>query len=355
MGKPKSRGNGQGTAYKRGKTWEAQAIVGYKKSDDQTKQNIPIKRRKGGFPTKAAAIAYCSILKSGGVVKKEEAPRLSEYWETYKNGEYEKLSNSKKSAYKTAWNKLKPLHDVRVDAITVDLLRKTVSDSCQTYYPAKDCKSILTNLFNLAAADRFADKDLPSFIVLPTLEESEQTPFNDLEQAALWKLYESGDKRAAIPLLFIYTGMMPGEAQGLKVEHIDLAARTIIHAGIKTKVRKKTPIVIANSILPLVEDLMANARPNGYIWKRNETEWYAAYYEALELAGCRRLTPYSCRHTTATALAITEGIAPQTIKRVMRWSTTKMLDRYAHPETSDALSAVDTMKASKNYTQKQAE
>ena len=142
----------------------------------------------------------------------------------------------------------------------------------------------------------------------------------------------------------IYTGMMPGEAQGLKVEHIDLGQRLITHAGIKTAVRKATPIVLAESIIPLVEDLIANAQPSGYIWKRNETEWYQAYYEALEAAGCRKLTPYSCRHTTATALAITEGIAPQTIKRVMRWSTTRMLDRYAHAQMDDALSAVDAIK-----------
>ena len=30
----------------------------------------------------------------------------------------------------------------------------------------------------------------------------------------------------------------------------------------------------------------------------------------------------------------------------MRWSTARMLDRYAHPETSDALSAVNQLKRS---------
>ncbi|MBR6184683.1 MAG: tyrosine-type recombinase/integrase [Clostridia bacterium] len=344
MSKTKSRGNGQGTAYKRGKTWEACVTIRMVTPEDPAKKPYPLKRRKGGFPTKAAAIAYCPILLAGGVEKKTQAPRLSEYWQTYQDGEFAKLSSSKQSADRTAWKKIKPIHDVRVDCITVDLLRRTVSDACPTYDPAKDCKSVLSNLFALAGADRFADKDLPSFIVLPSHEEKETIPFNDLEQAALWRLYESGDKRAAIPLLMIYTGMMPGEAQKLRVENIDLAARTITHAGIKTKVHKATRIVISASILPLVEDLIANARSNGFLWKRNEKEWYEAYYAALEAAGCRRLAPYSCRHTTATALAIDKNIAPQTIKRVMRWSTTKMLDRYAHPEMSDALSAVDTIK-----------
>ena len=281
---------------------------------------------------------------AGGAVKKKEAPRLSEYWKIYSDGEFQKLSRSKQTAYRIAWNKLKSIHDMRVDAVTVDILRKAVSAACPTYYPAKDCKNVLTNLFTLAGADGFANKDLPSYIVLPQLNEKERQSFSDVEQSSLWKLYESGDRRAAIPLLMIYTGMMPGEACNLKVENIDLEKRQITGVGMKTKVRKSSPIVLSNTILPVVEDLIANAQPSGYIWKRVEDEWYADYYAALEAAGCRRLTPYSCRHTTATALAISEGIAPQIIKRIMRWSTAKMLDRYAHPETEDALNAVDALK-----------
>jgi integrase len=138
--------------------------------------------------------------------------------------------------------------------------------------------------------------------------------------------------------------MMPGEAHNLKVENIDLKARTITGVGIKTKVRKKTPIVLAETILPVVQDLIDHARTDGFIWIRDEKIWYADYYDVLNAAGCRRLTPYSCRHTTATALAITEGIAPQTVRKVMRWSNTRMLDRYAHPDQTDALAAVDSMK-----------
>lgn len=112
----------------------------------------------------------------------------------------------------------------------------------------------------------------------------------------------------------------------------------------KTKVRKQAPIVLMKALLPLVQDLIDNAQPSGYIWKRVEKEWYDAYYGALEAAGCRKLTPYSCRHTTASALAITKNVAPQTVTKVMRWSTSKMLDRYAHPDQKDAQRAVNRLK-----------
>lgn len=341
--RPKSRGNGQGSAFKRGKTWTAQVVIGYRQNTDPKKAPVPIKRTRGGFRTKTEALEYCPVLLNGGVEKPDRAPRLSAYWATYQKSEYLQLSASKQTAYKIAWGKIKPLHDIPVDMITVDRLRSAVADACSTYYTAKDCRQLLTNLFKLAGADGYASRDLPSYIVLPKLEEKERQPFTDDEILALWETYEKGDRLAALPLLMIYTGMMPGEAQSLRVDHIDLDTRKISRAGLKTETRKKTPMVIASALVPLVEDLIAHAQPSGYVFPHNEDIFYQNYYSALEAAGCRKLPPYSCRHTTATALAIAEGISPQTVKMVMRWSTSKMLDRYAHPQTTDAMAAVDAI------------
>lgn len=337
----KVRGNGMGSAYKRGRTWTAVVTMDWYTPEDPTKPKKPIRKTKGGFPTKADAIAYCPTLKAGGVEKPTEAPRLSAYWKLYSEGDMLKLSKGKQSAYKTAWNKIKPIHDVRVDAITVELLRKVVSDSCKTFDPAKDCKSLLSNLFELASADRFAVRELPSYIILPEHEEKERIPFTKEEQVALWKAYDNGDIRAAVPLLMIATGLMPGEMQLLKVENIDIENRIIVRAGLKTKIRKRTPVVLSDAILPVVKDLIEHAQDSGYIWKRHEKVWYENYYAVLEAAGCRRLSPYSCRHTCASNLSIDKNIPSQTIRRVMRWSTERMLDRYSHPSTEDALNAVN--------------
>lgn len=347
--KTKTRGNGQGCAFKspNGKSWTAQAVVDYRPANKPGGQPIPVKRKKSGFPSKKDALAYVPILLAGGVTKSKVAPRLSEYWDIYSNNAMLKISRDKQYAYKAAWNKLSDIQDARIDTLTVDILQKTVSNAAKTYYPQKDCKTVLTKLFELAAADGFTRKDLPSFIELVSLEEKEQVPFSNAEQKSLWKQYESGNLDAAIPLLMIYTGMMPGEAQLLKVEHIDLKQKTMYGMNLKTKVRKKTPVVIADCLLPVIEDLIAHAQPSGFIWARNETKWYERYYMALEASECRKLPPYSCRHTTATALAVDAKIAPQTVKRVMRWSTAKMLDRYAHPQMKDALSAVNKIRKKK--------
>ena len=352
----KSRGNGTGCAYYDPvhRYWIAQIVDGYRElppfsldNPENRKQRIPIKRTKGGFKRREDALAYCSVLKNGHQ-KPVVAPTLTEYWSAFQKGKYAALSPSKQQAYRTAWKKLADISQVSIDQITVADLQDLVAEKCNSYYTARDVRALLISLFRIAAADGYARQEVPTFIQLPALEETERTPFCATEQANLWKLYESGDLRAAIPLLMIYTGMMPGEAMGLRVDMIDLDGHRIHGAGLKTKVRKQTDIVLAETIIPLVQDLMDHAQANGYIWKRVESDWYADYYAALEAAGCRRLTPYSCRHTTATALAITEGIAPQTVRKVMRWSTAKMLDRYAHPDHDDALAAVNTLKKGQN-------
>ena len=339
----KSRGNGTGTAFKRGSTWTAQVV--YDRvvvADDKPLKKLT--RSKGGFRTRDEALRYCPILKNGPE-KPVLAPTLASYWEAYKKGPYEALSASKQQAYRTAWKKLSDIAETRVDQLTVSDLQDLVAKQCSSYYTARDVRTLLINLFRIASAEGYVRQELPTFIQLPPLEEKERTPFSETEQQALWKLYEDKhDLRAAIPLLMIYTGMMPGEAMALKVEHIDLDKQQITGVGMKTKVRKQAPIVLMKALLPLVQDLIDNAQPSGYIWKRVEKEWYDAYYGALEAAGCRKLTPYSCRHTTASALAITKNVAPQTVTKVMRWSSSKMLDRYAHPDQKDAQRAVNRLK-----------
>jgi len=340
----KSRGNGTGCAYysQKYRYWIAQVITGWRVIADD-KPLVPIKKTKGGFKRREDALAYCQTLKNGPQ-KPAEAPTLAKYWETFQAGQYEALSASKKQAYRTAWKKLDAVKDTRIDQLTVADLQQLVSEKCPSYYTARDVRTLLISLFRIAAAEGYVRQELPTFIRLPQLEETEQTPFSETEQKALWNRYEAGDLRAAVPLLMIYTGMMPGEAMRLRVDQIDLDGHRIHGAGMKTKVRKQSDIVLAETIIPLVQDLIDNAQPSGYIWKRNEDLWYSEYHAVLKDAGCRDLPPYSCRHTTATALAITKNIAPQTVKKVMRWSTARMLDRYAHPDQDDALAAVNTLK-----------
>lgn len=342
--KPASRAhqrpNGTGTAYKVGNSWMAEITIGWVTDAGGVKRRRRL--RKSGFRTRTEALAYAATMYERERAQKKKAPMLSDYWETYSGGEMEKLSDSKRTAYKIAWEKLKPISLRPIDSLTVSDLRRVVGEKADTYYPARDMKVLLSHLFTLGAADGWCSKDLPSFILLPEKNETAREPFTEDEQRALWRAYEAGCTDAAIALIMIYTGMMTGEMRRLTVSMIDYENRRIIGVGLKTEVRKAAPVYLPADIIPVLQ--AAADGKEDRVWPCSETDFYARYYAALDVAGVRRLTPYSCRHTTATALAISENIAPETVRKVMRWSSTAMLSRYAHPDDSDAIAAIDKLK-----------
>lgn len=335
------RTNGTGTAFRRKgqKTWTAQYTVPTGWFIDENGKRHRKYVTKGGFKKKADALNYIENLKKDS--ERKPAPPLSEYWNHYSTGDMLKLGPDKIAAYKTAWKRMTALSSRRVDTISVKEMQECVDKNTKTFYPAKDMKTLFKHLFRIAAAEKYVDKDLPEFISLPELEETEQTPFTADEQKALWKAYENGVRDAAIPLIMIHTGMMTGEMEKLELSMIHWDENQIVGVSMKTKVRKKSSVFFPDDIKPLLADLYAGT--TGRIFTYHKTDIYKRYYAALKAAGVRKLVPYSCRHTTATRLAINKNIAPQTVQKVMRWSTTKMLDRYAHPDTSDILAAVETI------------
>lgn len=334
----RTRANGTGTAYKRGKWWSAQVTLGYYIGDDGKMKRIT--KTQGGFKSKTAALEHCEKLREQQ--QKKVAPLLREYWDSYSRTEMDRLSDSKRQAYTIAWGKMKAIANKPIDTISVAELRAVVAKECPTHYPARDAKSVLSHLYKLAGADGWVNKDLPSYIELPKLCEKETVPFTDEEQALLWQSYDAGNLDAGIPLIMIATGMMPGEMRKLTVSMIDLEGRKITGAGLKTETRKKLTIILPDDICPVIEDAMAGK--DNLLYPMTEQGFYNKYYNALKTAGItRHLTPYSCRHTTATRHSIEEHTPPQVVARLMRWSSTKMLDRYVHPSDDDAKAAANSL------------
>lgn len=98
-----------------------------------------------------------------------------------------------------------------------------------------------------------------------------------------------------------------------------------------------------NMIGPVLSDLAENSKSKaGYLIGMDRDNFYKEYHAALQRAGVRDLPPYSCRHTTATALAL-GNIAPSVIQEVMRHTKFSTTQRYIHPDTKSAHEAVNTL------------
>jgi integrase len=218
-----------------------------------------------------------------------------------------------------------------------------VDSQTDTYYPAKDMKTMLRKLYKRAVAEGQARTNLAEFVELPPLTETEQKPFIGDEINAMWTAYDNGDLFMRFPLLMIYSGMMPGELLRCTADMIHTDTHEIVGCGLKTKKRKATPLVYPDWLEPLVQDILANvSSKQGRIVGMNVDNFYTEYHAALARAKVRDLPPYSCRHTTATALALAKT-APSVIQEIMRHTKFATTQRYIHPDMQSAHDAVNVL------------
>lgn len=328
----RSRANGMGTAYKRGKTWTAQLRV---KAKDKF-----ISYTKGGFTKKSDALEYRAKL----ILAQAEGERtLEHYWTIYRENKLPKLSSSKQTAYKIAYNKLEALALKPIGTIGIKRIQDTVNKKAPSYYPARDIKMLLSHICKLALGDGVISTNISELIELPALVEKESKPFTTEEQAALWEKYATGDIFVGYLLLMIHSGMMPGELMACRKDNIQWDIQQITGCGKKTKTRKETPIMVADYIIPVLHSL-CDFSAGDKLLTMNKDNFYKAYYATLERCGCRKLPPYACRHTTGTVLGVDRNTSPVVIAKVLRQKSLTIQERYIHPEIGDALDAVNGMR-----------
>ena len=340
----KQRGNGQGSVYFDGKGYVA-VVTKYYYTDDNGKRK-PKRVKKSGFKTKREAVNHLPLL-SGK--KDKSVSTLNDYWRIYETASLPKISKGKQDNYYHAKKRLEELFFVPINTLTIEDLQSVINKKTDSHYPARDMKTVLSHLYKRAIAQQDVSINLSNYIELPATEEAEQIPFSKAEQKALWKLYSENDDFVHFILLMIYTGMMPGELLKMYKGWIDLQNQRIIGGGIKTKKRKETPIILPDIIIPVLEKIMKLSSTDKLVNVSAKT-FYKKYYECLERAAykdekgdmitCRPLRPYSCRHTTGTALGTSE-IPVAVMQKIMRHSKITTTQRYIHVDTDIMLNAVN--------------
>ena len=337
----RNRGNGFGTAYRRGKTWTAQA-AGY----SYIKDGRTIRKRpaKGGFLTKSAALEWAAAQAPND---NKEVPTLLALWNGWSENDMLKLSKDKKIAYKKARERLEPIINWKIDVLTIDDLQNVINKNATSYYTAKDMKTVLSHLYNRAIASGGANGpvtvNLTRYIVLPELKESAPEPFTEDEISTMWEAWEHGDVFVGYMLLMIYSSMMPGELFACKKNMIDYDKHEIYGCGRKTGTRKDVPIVFPDFMTPVLQKLCELSTSKvGKIFTGHKDSFYDMYHSATERLGIRDLPPYSCRHTTATE-AVKKGVELPVVQQIMRHSKLASTQRYIHVSTEAAHKGVNRL------------
>ena len=338
------RGNGEGNVWKRGSTWYARVTVYTAAGEKDGKKVYTQKRRtKGGFATKRDALEYITTLRSN---EGRRMPTLLELYSAWEKNDLPKLSESKKSAYKKARERLDGIMGRKIDTLTTAELQMLVDDQANSYYTARDMKTLLSHLYKKALPDGYVMQNLSEFIVLPELDEADAEPFTADEVQKIWTAYGEGEVFAGYLLLMIYTGMMPGELFACKKDMIDYDKREIYGCGKKTKKRKKEVAIVFPDVIEPVLRTLSEIADGEYIQPIQRNEWYEQYHAVVRRIGIRDLPPYSCRHTTGTEAAKLNLSAP-VIQQVMRHSKITTTQRYIHLGPDAAHAAVNLMPTAK--------
>ena len=112
----KSRGNGTGSVYKRGKVWVAAKTTGYYIDGDGKVKRVV--RTKSGFKTKREAQEYLPLLTKEPAVKDRSFKQVYDIWQpTHQAGA------STMGCYSAAMNYFKPVWAQNIATITIDDLQ----------------------------------------------------------------------------------------------------------------------------------------------------------------------------------------------------------------------------------------
>ena len=332
---PRHRGNGTGSVFKVNGRWKAQVTLGYY-LDKNGKMHKKV-RTKQGFKTKKEAEAYLPKLFG----RPEKSHKVSYYWSIYAETELRTISENRQRQYEKVYQEMTEIHDRDIADLDLRDLQRMVDSVGTTYYTCNYAKTVLSKIYTEAMRDQAVYQNLALLVVLPPKKEEEAKAFTRDEIAKIWETWNSGDLWEGYILTMIYTGMMPGELMGLTKNMVNLEAQMITGAGKKPSPRKQAPIMLADAIVPVLRQLM-EASDSLMVCPYSKDAFYRQYHKAIVRAGCRDLPPYSCRHTTGTAVALATQ-DPEIVKLVMRHANISTTQRYIHLGKDQMLNAVNAI------------
>jgi len=256
----KSRGNGQGTAYKRGSTWTACVTVGWVYPKDRNKPKVPVRKTKGGFKTKRDAINYCPVL----LRQEHKLTRMTmqELWNAWYEMYEPRIVPSTMGCYRAAYLHFAPLHGMFMDLITADDLQSCM-DSCKAGHRThQNMKCIAGLLWGYAVDHNIVPKDITDNLYIGKGTSVQRDPIDDDEVEAIRN--SIGTVRYAEYIYCLcYLGFRPGEFLELRKDMLycavlpaegdraDLPVWYFVN-GKKTRAGKDRVVIVPDPILEIV-------------------------------------------------------------------------------------------------------
>lgn len=316
----RARANGTGTAYKRGKTWTACVVIGWKPSKKDPNRLVPIKRTKGGFKTKRSALEYCPELKGQPTKHEHSDITFSELFPILIERHKGRAGRDTINCYKSAYKYYDSIYSYRmVDLSTADM-QKCIDTCPHGKRTRQNMKTLASLMFTLAFELKVVTENYATPLWVPDLK---QEKFNEFPTKVLNKILNAalkGDDAAALIACNCWLGGYRTSAfLSIKKTDYDPVEKTVI-GGSKTDAGRDLVIPISPKIQPLIDRLMLNETK--YLFTNTDRKYNdktyrdKCFYPFLNKIGVQpvpakgekpKYSPYSCRVTFATMMKNVNG------------------------------------------------
>ena len=244
--KAKRRGNGQGVAYlaPNGKSWIAHVTV-YNPKREQ--------RKKSGFPSRTAALAYCPIMRAEMLNQEQKIDpktlqQIYEEWEPWYKSRVQSMSG-----YKAAFAYFKPLHDRLIETITAGELQSCM-DNCPKGKRTHQMMKVTAGLLWGYAFDRkYVERKITDNLYTGKGASIQREAIESSEVEAIQNAI--GKYRYAEYIYCLcYLGFRPGEMLELRKDQLKHNDKDIwyLEEGKKTAAGRNRIVTIPDRILPYI-------------------------------------------------------------------------------------------------------
>lgn len=338
--KPKTRGNGTGTVFKRPNgTWIAMKTI--ERTIDENGKSHRITASKSGFKTKKEALAYLPNLTAQTKQEKRKATTLRQLYDTWEPTHEKNKTKSTMDCYRAAMKHFSPLWNEPFAEITVDDLQE-----CMDETPGKrtqqNMKALCGLLYKYAIPRNLAALNMGQYLVVGG-ESGIGKEGLPLEALEILRNHVGKIPYADYIVAQCYLGFRPSELLDLDAGSYDRKNKTFT-GGAKTEAGRNRIVTVSPKIQPII-DRLTSRKVTGPVFCDTDGEsltiekYRQEFYKVLDACGIdnpvievngvnrRKYTPHSCRHTFSTLMKNVQ--APDKDKLALIGHTsTEMLRHY---------------------------
>lgn len=315
----RTRGNGEGTVYKRGDTYEARIILGWWVDDNCVAH--PHVKTKGGFKTKKEALEFIPELKKGNTNPDIDIT-FQKLYERWVLDHESKVGESTMKGYAASFKHFKPIWGHKFRTVTTDDMQECLNDGDKGRRTKELMKALASSLFKYAASRQIVSHNYAQYLYVGNEKKGTHPAFTAKQIEQIRKAAAAGDVRAIYTYCLIYLGFRPNEMLSLQRDayHKEEDVEYLVGGG-KTEAGTDRIVPISPKIKPYIYELILKSNP--YIFPREDgklmdDKWFRDRYFYPLLADLliqpmpdkehpAVLVPYSCRHTFTNFLKNVEG------------------------------------------------